>query len=207
MAEEQTNQEATTATATTNDTQASGGEAASSISASDVRSHDLFKRLTDELASMKQEQAAAAQAAEAAQAAKLKEKEQYKELASSLEAKLAEVTTKADARVAAIQREMVDKELRWELGRVGVTDDIAQLGYITKYANLEGDKPAPSEWIKSLKTENPERFDPKAATKGKPSGSAGVVHSGSGQSLDERLKSTDKRTFMQAWGEKLQGAV
>jgi hypothetical protein len=196
MSEEQTNTEATGQTEPTPQT-----TPAPAVSNSDVRNSELFQRVTSELAEARKQIEDIGKKSEEAQAAKLKEKEQYKELYESTEAKLSKVQAEANDQVMAAMSKLVTTELNYELRGVGITDDIARRGYIATYNEIEGDKPAPAEWIEQLKQENPERFNIKAS--GKSTGSVGTVSQhGSGQSLDERLQSTDTKTYRAAWKEK-----
>jgi hypothetical protein len=136
------------------------------------------------------------------------ESENFKGLFETAEAERARIESESVQTISSLKSELVETKLFHALASNGVTDEVQQLGFLSKYNRLEGERPAPRDWVELLKQEDPDRFKVKASVN-TTAGAAGSVSqsAGSGETIEDRLKSPDPKVRQAANLERLKSRL
>lgn len=140
-------------TQTTTETETQSPE----LSASEIRKHPLFAKLTEQLTAERERiaklEAAQAEAAQAERQRKADAERKRAEEAGEYQTILAQLRAEQEAAQTAHARELATLRLRYELSRAGMADELALDGAIARYT--DGDV---SEYVAQLREAHPAQF-------------------------------------------------
>ena len=134
---------------------------------------------------------------------KLIEQEDFKTLIEKLEGQI----KAKDGDLENYKKEIQNQKIDSALYQAGIKDKYARVGVMSEYNGLE-EKPEIDAFVSGLRESHSTLFFNEQAHKGKSSGAVGLpVQNGTGQPLEERLKSKDPEVKMLALREQLENRL